>query len=88
MQEKLFLIVINIQKNQTICFQIIGMPSLSFSIIYALGGRWGNLLAGRHGGINELLRDDSGFLALASLHKRRVKGDSCAIGEVNQTANS
>lgn len=47
-QEKLFLIVINIQKNQTICFQIIGMPSLSFSIIYALGGWWGGaLLAAR-----------------------------------------
>lgn len=29
-QEKLFLIVINIQKKQTICFQITGMPSLSF----------------------------------------------------------
>lgn len=29
-EEKLFLIVINIQKKQTICFQITGMPSLSF----------------------------------------------------------
>lgn len=29
-EEKLFLIVINIQKKQTICFQITGVPSLSF----------------------------------------------------------
>lgn len=29
-EEKLFLIVINIQRKQTICFQITGVPSLSF----------------------------------------------------------
>lgn len=41
-QEKLFLIVINIQKKHTICFQITGMPSLSFSIMYAPGGGLGS----------------------------------------------
>lgn len=55
-QEKLFLIVINIQKSQTICFQITGMPSLSFSIIYALGG--GSSRAAWCCEHNELVSDD------------------------------
>lgn len=36
----------------------------------------------------KVLWDDSGSPAPASLHKRRVKGDSCAIRKVGQTLNS
>lgn len=78
MQEKLFLIVINIQKNQTICFQITGMPSLSFFIINALGGWWGEPSgrAERRGEHNELVQDDSGSLAADFSNKQRAEIDA------------
>lgn len=84
------MIVINIQKNQTICFQITGMPSLSF--LYNIFAR---RMAGEPSGRaawqrehNELVQDDSGSLAPAFPHKRRVKDGSCAVREVDLTLNS
>lgn len=87
----MFLIVINIQKNQTICFEITGMPSLSFSIIYALGGRRGagggpSGRAARRCEHNERERDDSASPAL--LHKRRQKEASCGLREAGRTLTS
>lgn len=50
----------------------------------------GNLLAEKHSSVsrNEQPQDDSGSLAPAFHHKRRLKGDSCAIKKVDQTLNS
>lgn len=60
----MFLIVINIQKNRTICFQITGMPSLSF--LYNICARrmvGGDLLAEQHGSVSTTNRTDWFFFS-------------------------